>query len=352
MTPRVGTPFSPKIKQYFTPAELAEVEREVERKRDLRLALTTSVGERATAGSEYKQLVRNLPSSDAVPVVSRDTPLSWLDAAETKALIRSGVSTSAGAFLTAESDVAAPVPARPLRALDLVRQGEMSTDSITFARQGTYSPAAAAVAEPVDVTTGTKPEASVAFSIVTAAANTYASFIPVTRRSLSDATELRTLVDIRLTQDARQALETALLAQINTDAGQTQAKGADTHSLAALKAITLLRTADSEPSAIVVTPAAFESIASSATPAGGFTVDGGVVRLWGVPLVASSSAPATVAFVADWPAAAAVWYRSTDVLITNSHADTFVRNISTLLCEVRAGLAVTAPRAVVKITGM
>ena len=74
MTPRVGTPFSPKIKQYFTPAELAEVEREVERKRDLRLALTTSVGERATAGSEYKQLVVDLPSSsDAVPVVSRDT---------------------------------------------------------------------------------------------------------------------------------------------------------------------------------------------------------------------------------------------------------------------------------------
>jgi hypothetical protein len=102
----------------------------------------------------------------------------------------------------------------------------------------------------------------------------------------------------------------------------------------------------------VVTPLTFESIASSATPASGLSVNGGVLRLWGVPLIASASAPATVAFVADWPTAAAVWYRSAEVLITNSHSDWFLKNISALLVETRAALATTAPRSVVKITGM
>lgn len=335
-----------------SPAELAEIEREVMRKRELRAALATSLGERVVDGAEFKQVVSNLATSNTVPVVKGDTPLVALDARETKTLIRSGSSTSAGAFLTAGAAPPAAVPARPLRVLDLVRQDEMTEDSITFARQDTYSPVSAATPEATSTTTGTKPEATLSFAIVSATAQTYASFAPVTRRALSDASELRTLVDTRLVQDSRQALETALLASLNTDAGQSQARGTDTHSLAALKAITLLRTADSEPSAIVVTPATFESIASSATPAGGFTVDGGIVRLWGVPLVASSSAPATVAFVADWPSAAAVWYRSTEVLITNSHSDWFLKNISTLLVEMRAAHATTAPRAVVKVTGM
>jgi HK97 family phage major capsid protein len=351
MTPRVATKTS---WSEFSAREVAEKSREVDRERVERLAAATSLGDRVVRSAEFKQLWRNAPRTDHGPVTNRDVFVAQLEAGETKALIRSGVSTSAGAFLTSEQGTPAPVPARPLRVLDLVREGTMATDSITFARQDTYSPAVTgAVAEATSTTTGTKPEATASFAIVTAQANTYASWIPVTRRSLSDATELRTLVDTRLTQDATQALEAALLAQVNSDAGQSVARGADSHSLAALKGITALRNADAEPSAVVVTPATFESIATSATPAGGLTVDAsGVQRLWGVPILASASAPATVALIADWLTAAAVWYRSTDVLITNTHESHFVRNISVLLSELRAAHATTAPRAVVKVTGM
>lgn len=342
-----STPNSPR---WPTASEVAEKSREVDRELAERLAGAKSLGDRIVRNPEYKQLRRNAPRHG--PVVNRDLHLAKLDAGETKTLIRSNVSTSAGAFLSSEPAAPAPVPARPLRVLDLVREGEMSSDSITFARQDPYTPVAAAVAEATSVTTGTKPEATVAFTIVSASANTYASWIPITRRSLSDATELRTLIDNRLTRDAEQALEAALLATVNTDAGQTQARASDTHSLAVLKAITLARAADVEPSAVVCTPATFESIATSATPADGLTVDGGVLRLWGHPIIATASCPATVAFVADWQTAAAVWYRSADVLITNSHESHFVRNISVLLSEVRAAHAVTAPRAVVKVTSM
>jgi hypothetical protein len=59
-----------------SPAELAETEREVMRKRDLRAALATSLGARVVDGAEFKQLVRNLPASATAPVVSAAPPTS------------------------------------------------------------------------------------------------------------------------------------------------------------------------------------------------------------------------------------------------------------------------------------
>ncbi len=317
--------------------------------------MATTLGERIVGSAEFKQLKRNLRGSDNTGLTfasDKDVHIASLRANEVKTLIRSSGTTSAGPFLTPESGDPAAVPARPLRVLDLVRSGEMSSDSVTFARQDTYSPVSVSTPEATSTTTGTKPESALSFAIVSAQAQTFASYIPITRRSISDSAEMRSLVDTRLVQDAQQALETALLADVNTNAGQTQARSSDTHSLAVLKAITLLRNADTEASAIVVTPTTFESIASSATPAGGLTVDGGVQRLWGVPILASPSAPSAVAFVANWASAAAVWYRDSQVLITNSHESHFVRNISVLLAETRAALATTAPRSVVKVTGM
>jgi hypothetical protein len=258
--------------------------------------------------------------------------------------------------LTAQSAAAAPVPARRLSVVDLVRQGDMSADSVTFARQSAYTPVAAAVAEATSVTTGTKPEASLPFAITTAVAGSYASWAPVTHRSLADAAEMRSLIDMRLLQDARQALETALLATVNTDAAQAQARSSDAHILAVLKALTLLRTAESEPSAIVVTPATYEAARSTVTSAftagPAITVDQSGEKWWGVPVIVSVSAPATVAFVANWRSAAAVWYRGADVFLSDSHDIGFTSNRSAVLAEVRAAHAVLAPREVVKITGM
>lgn len=76
----------------------------------------------------------------------------------------------------------------------------------------------------------------------------------------------------------------ALLASVNTDAGQTQARAADERILAILKALTLLRTAGSEPTAIVVTPATYESTRSATATAytGGpaITVDTAGEKWW------------------------------------------------------------------------
>ena len=85
MTPRVATEH--KIKQDFTPAELAEYERELERKRDLRHAMATTLGERVVGSAEFKQLKRILRGSDNTALTfasDKDVHLASLDAGETK----------------------------------------------------------------------------------------------------------------------------------------------------------------------------------------------------------------------------------------------------------------------------
>jgi HK97 family phage major capsid protein len=214
-----------KIKLNFTPSELAEKERELERQRDLQHALAKTLGERVTGSAEFEGLQRNLRGSDNTGLTfasDKDVHLASLEASEVKTLIRSSGTTSAGPFLTPESGPPAAVPARAPRMLDLVRSGEMTSDSVTFARQDTYAPVSVSTPEATSTTTGTKPEATLSFAIVSAQAQTYASYVPVTRRSLSDSEELRSLVDTRLMQDSRQALETALLADVNTNAGQSR----------------------------------------------------------------------------------------------------------------------------------
>jgi hypothetical protein len=145
-----------KIKLNFTPAELAEKERELERQRDLQHAMATTLGERVVGSAEFKQLKRNLRGSDntALTYSDNDVHLASLDAGEVKTLIRSSGSTSAGPFLTPESGPPAAVPARSPRVLDLVRSGEMSSDSVTFARQDTYTPVSVSTPEAASTTTG------------------------------------------------------------------------------------------------------------------------------------------------------------------------------------------------------
>jgi HK97 family phage major capsid protein len=105
---------------------------------------------------------------------------------------------------------------------------DTESDAIEYARQTAFTNTAAAVAEATSTTTGTKPEATLAFEKVTAPVATYATWAPVTRRGLSGVGELRDVVDGQLTYGARRALEEAVVAAMVAGAGSTQAKGADT----------------------------------------------------------------------------------------------------------------------------
>ncbi len=319
-----------------------------------------SLGERAATSPGFKELaVKALNGSENTPVLrdDEDVPLAYIeDGAEVKALITGVSDTSAGAFVTNDRGTYVPQPRRRLRVLDLVRSSETSVDAVEFARQTTFTNVAAEVAEATSTTTGTKPEATIAFEKVTAAVKTYPAWVPATRRALSDVDEARQVVDGQLTYAAQRALEDAVVAAMVADAGSAQAKGADATPVAALKLLTTLRNADIEPTAALLNPADYEQIRTlsgtspylSGPP---ITVgDDGVERLFAIPLIVTPSVPDDTALIADMQSVG-VWMRSLQVYVSESHASYFTFNLCAILAELRAAFGVLVPAAVGKVTG-
>jgi Phage capsid family len=317
-----------------------------------------SLGTRAATSPGFKSLAVKAAktTSDRLPLVDKDVPLVNVEGAETKALITGVSDTSAGAFITQEPGEFAPQPRRRLRILDLVRSYETSVDAIEYARQTTFTNVAAEVAEATSATTGTKPEATIAFEKRTEAVRNFPVWVPATRRGLSDVDGMREVVDGQLTYAARRALEEAVVTAMVADAGSTQAKGADALPVATLKLLTTLRNADVEPTAALLNPLDYETLRTlsgtspylSGPP---ITVDdSGVERLFAIPLIVSASVPDDTALIADM-SSVGVWLRSLQVYVSESHASYFIHNLAAILCELRAALAVLVPAGVGKVTG-
>ena len=143
------------------------------------------------------------------------------------------------------------------------------------------------------------------------------------------------------------------MAAMVADAGATQAKGADALPVAVLKLLTTLRNAEIEPTAALLAPVDYRTLSGTSPYLSGppITVgDDGVERLFAIPLIVSASVPDDTAVIADM-SSVSVWMRSLQVYLSESHASYFVHNLAAILCELRAGLAVTAPAGVGKVTG-
>ena len=187
-----------------------------------------SPGEKAVTSPEFIGLAAKAANTSENAPLSLDDDVSLVqmdDGNEAKALITGLSDTSGGAFITNKADAYGPLPKRRLRVLDLVRLGETDVDAVEFARQTAWTNTAAEVAESVSSTTGTKPEATIAFEKRTEAVQNFATWAPATRRALSDVDEARSIIDGQLSYGCQRALEEAVVAQMVTDAGATQAKG-------------------------------------------------------------------------------------------------------------------------------
>jgi hypothetical protein len=76
-----------------------------------------------------------------------------------------------------------------------------------------------------------KPEATIAFEKVMAAVKNHSTWVPATRRALSDVNGIRERIDGQLSCACQRVLEEAVVAAMVADAGATQAKGADARRL-------------------------------------------------------------------------------------------------------------------------
>lgn len=291
-------------------------------------------------------------------------------------------STSAGAFIQNEdSGMYGRLGYKPPTIRDLISVRQTSTDVVDFVTQTAKITQAAPVAEatsaaaPTVVTTaageplvytstvtnnaggGYKPEAALTYARVSAAVETIAAWLPVTKRAMADAAQLRGIIN----QELREALDEKLEYQLlegsgsspelvgvkNTSGILTQAFGTDLLTTSR-KAITNLVTNGNEyPTAFVLAPADWESLELALFSAAPYLPY--QKTLWRVPVVEYYGLTAKTGYLANWRKAV-LWDREqASISISDSHADFFIRNLLAVLGEVRAAFGIIKPKAFVKI---
>lgn len=347
-----------------------------------------NIGEVFVSSEQYADMLKSAPNGQFgkdMRVQSR--PVGFKD------LVTGGDPTSAGAFGVEDYRGVLVGPDqfyRPLTLRNLVTPGTTTTDQVEYARITGFSNNAAPVAEatssagPTANTTsgalenaaggGYKPESGFTAVRVTTPVRTIAHWLPVTKRALSDAAQVRTLIDNFLQVGLEEELEDQMISGDNTGenfeglatVSGTQSQGTVTdpagkpagfgNLLAIRRARTKVRTVGrSVANGVVIHPNDLEKLDEVSDNEGRFYFGGpatanGTAPLWGMPVIESEAAAAGSAWVGDFRKAI-LWDREqASITATDSHADFFVRNLVAILAEMRAAFGVVQPSAFVKVS--
>lgn len=327
-----------------------------------------SIGSLFTESSEYKGLMGSF-NGGHINEKSRVQSQPF----GVKAIVTGASDTSGGAFVSTDvTGIYEGLGRRPLTIRDLISVRQTESDTVEFVRQTATSNAAAPVPEATsaaaDATTvagGYKPEGSMAFEKVTETVKTIAVWVPATKRSLSDASQLRGLIDDELRADLAEEEEDQILNGSGSgenlrgilETSGTQAQAYDTDIfVTARKARRKVRTVGrSTPTAYLLNPEDWErfDLAREDGATGAFLGAGPFgnqgPQLWGLPVVESEAVPVGTGLVGDFRKAV-LWDREqASITATDSHADFFIRNLVAILGEQREAFGVIRPSAFVEI---
>lgn len=338
-----------------------------------------SLGEHFTTSEEYKALLATAPGgafSKQHRVQTR--PVGYeklLPERGQKQVITGGGATSGGSLVWPEFlglQVGLYAFERPLMLRDLVTKGTTQSDTIEYVRVTGVTNSAAPVPEATttDGTTGVKPESGMATQRITTPVRTIAHWIPVTKRALSDAAQIRTLIDNFLAYGLEEALEGQMVAGDGTGENLTglantsgvQAQLFDTDVLTTLrKAKTLVRLVGrSIPTAYLLNPRDLEGLDLLKDAMGRFYFGGpqgtinnnnGITttQVWSLPVIETEAVPQGTAYVGDWRKVI-LWDREqASITMSDSHASFFVQNLVAILAEMRVAFGVIQPNAFVHV---
>jgi HK97 family phage major capsid protein len=326
-----------------------------------------TIGERFVESAEYQAWYKHVAPSGQIPdgVKGLVSP-----PVEFKDLITGLDDTSAGAFVNPDyTGIYEPLGRRPLTVMDLVNRLTTTSDMVEFVRQTKKITEAAAVPEAnIKVYTGAtgeiegkKPQGAIYFEKVFEVVKTIAVWVAATKRALSDAAQIRGIIDNELRDDLAEKLEDNVL--VGDGVGENFLGIANypgvmgqgflgTTALATCRrAVTNIQVFGfSRPTAWVFNPTDWEAIETAQDLVnqyyGGGPFGSAPKMLWGYPVAECAGWPAGRAILADWRKVK-VWDRQrATISVTDSHEDFFVRNIIAILAELRAAFGIIRPQAV------
>lgn len=236
-------------------------------------------------------------------------------------------------------NVTPPVQSPLLSALRTIPVTQNAIETVVWSATG----AAAVVPEG-----SAKPTIDFTPLVVTKTLDTIAGATQMTRQMMEDAATVAAyingLLQLEVTKKAESEAALALsAATITPVTGTDLLKGIR-------KAVGEIQAAGYNADAVLLNPADWADIDISVTAA---TLNGPVVgyNFWGLRPIAANSQPAGTATVGDFGSGVQRYVRAgTSVYVTDSHADTFLSNVFTILAETRQKTIVTRPGALREVT--
>lgn len=197
---------------------------------------------------------------------------------------------------------------------------------------------------------GVKPPAEWAPSVVPATLDNIAVYTQLTRQMIEDAGAVRSLIDTGLRREVMLKEELEAAAALVAATLPTADGGGDL--LAGIRVgIATVQGAGYNPTAALINPMDWadldvhlldhQSVGEAAIHS----------NYWGLRLISSPAQPAGTVTVGDFNSGVQHYVRSGVALyVTDSHADTFLSNVFTLLAERRTKTLVTRPEALCEVT--
>lgn len=259
------------------------------------------------------------------------------------------------------------LPNRRLRIRDLIPTGQTTSNLIQYVKENVFTNNAGPQAggSPTVAAENTlKNESDITFTLANAPVVTIAHFILASRQVLDDAPMLASYINGRLIYGLKLEEEDEIL---NADGTVGQLDGllhqatAFSRSQAGTKldwlrrSITQLQLSEYDAEVIILNPGDWEEIELTKDTQGRYIIANpqSMVgpQIWGLPVIATNSMPATQFLTANMTQAAQIWDRmQAAVELSREDGDNFKKNMVTLLAEERLALTVYRPTALIKGT--
>lgn len=253
------------------------------------------------------------------------------------------------------------LPRRRLTVRALIAPGTTTSNNVQFMRETVHTNNAAIVLEGA-----LKPESNITYALTDAKVQTIAHWIPASRQIVDDAPQFMSVVDSALRDGLDQAEELQLLLGAGLEDDLTGLMTAAT-------AFNTAANAEGDNRADTILKAISQAEAASQLPMTGIVlnssdwagmvglkgVDGHYLgagpfspvppSLWGRAVVETTAMPAGQFLVLNGNQAAQIFDRmSAEVLISQDHADFFVKNLLAIRAEKRLALVIKRVQALVK----